>query len=320
MRIAVGAITRRRPEGLKCLLDSFASMERPEGAAIEFVFCENDDESTISDVVDIFRSEVPEPVQLMLEPKKGIPFARNRVLTAALDQGFDFLTFVDDDEVVRRDWLVNLISAMQVRNLDLCGGPVEFERPADQLSPMQEAVFLHKTERSLKRNVRREAGASAAKDTKLDIYTNNWCVRLDAVRANGLRFDDALRYTGGSDTRFSRQMRGAGARIGWVPSARVCETLPQKRLTLSYYAGRARDQASNDVMIRKHSPLKTWIRVAQRLIDVFINLLTVPVRGRKALVNAGFKLGMATGLMRAAIGLKSGHYAPRRESLHVESQ
>ncbi|SIN94665.1 hypothetical protein SAMN05444002_1672 [Vannielia litorea] len=302
------------------MLDSFARMERPEGADIEFVFCENDEESRVSDVVENFRSEVPEPVQLMLEPQKGIPFARNRVLAAALEQGFDFLTFVDDDEVVKPDWLVNLLSAMQARSLDLCGGPVEFTRPDDRLSPMQEAVFIHKTERSLKNITRREADAAANKDSRLNIYTNNWCVRIDAVRTHGLMFDEAMRYTGGSDTRFSRQMRSAGASIGWAPSAWVSEVLPRKRLTLSYYAGRARDQASNDVLIRQHSTIKTWIRATQRLTDALLNFLSVPVRGRKALVNAGFKFGMATGLLRATMGLKSRHYAPSHERLHVESR
>lgn len=123
VKVVVGAITRRRLDGLQKLFESYAAMKRPEGASLMFMLCENDDSTQIEEVVADFREAVSEPVHVMLEPRKGIPLARNRVLAAALEAGADYLTFVDDDEVVTEDWLVDLLQAAQQRELDLAGGP-----------------------------------------------------------------------------------------------------------------------------------------------------------------------------------------------------
>ena len=37
MRVAIGAITRRRPKMFGALLDSFATMQRPEGVELIFL-------------------------------------------------------------------------------------------------------------------------------------------------------------------------------------------------------------------------------------------------------------------------------------------
>ncbi len=318
MRIAVGAITRRRPAMFAALLDSLARMERPAGVELIFLFAENDSAHQSAEAVDAFRARVPERVQLALEPKQGIPFGRNRVLSMALDQGADFLTFVDDDETVAETWLATLFAAMETRGLDLVGGPVEPVAESGAMTGWNRAVLDHLQSRARRRNRTRSDAARAGKDSALNIYTNNWCLRLATQQALGIRFDESLRVTGGSDTRFSREMSAAGARLGWVPEAVVTDTIPLRRLTLGYHYARARDQAINTVRLNDKPAARALREVATQWLEALAFLLASPAMGRRGVVKAVFKLGLANGQLRGAFGGASRHYAEERAGHHAE--
>ena len=290
MRVAIGAITRRRPKMFGALLDSFATMQRPEGVELIFLFAENDDAHQAAEVVEAFRARVPEPVQLGLEPRQGIPMGRNKVLDMALAEGADFLTFVDDDEVVDEGWLVTLIEGALARGLELAGGPVRLVAPDGELTDWNRAVLKHLQKRAEDRVQSKNRRAREGRDGDIDVYTNNWCLCLAAQRRLGVRFDEALQFTGGSDTKFSRDFHAAGGRIGFVPGAFVDDPMPQKRLTLGYHFRRARDQSNNAVVLGQKSMAACLGQTALRLFDAGLNLLTVPLTGRYGVVKAVHKL------------------------------
>ncbi|WP_422076914.1 glycosyltransferase [Vannielia sp.] len=326
VRVAVGAITRRRPEGLRRLLESFARMQRPEGAEIAFLLCENDDESRVAEVVDAFRGEVPEPVELMLEPRKGIPYARNRVLGAAMAQGFDFLTFVDDDEVVEPDWLVRMLEAMDARGLDLAAGPVLPVAPPEPLTGLQLMVLNQLRQRSQRRDVERARTVGVDDDGGVEAFTGNWCLRLAAARRTGVTsFDEQTAESGGEDSAFSLAMRRAGARIGWVPEAIAEETQPAMRLSLFYVYRRIRDQERNKMLLKDRSVAKRLWFVFQRSLEMLVVgavlpvvVLSRPEKGRKLMFNATRKAGQIAGAFGSVFGLRSRHYAASADRLHVE--
>ncbi|MDV7141155.1 glycosyltransferase [Tropicimonas sp. TH_r6] len=318
MRIAVGAITRRRPVMFETLLDSLARVTRPDGIELLFVFAENDSEHQAAKAVEAFRASIPEPVLFALEPEPGIPFARNRVLSMAFEQEADFLTFVDDDETVAEDWLTTLVAAMEARRLDLAGGPVEPVADSSALTGWNRAVLEHLQDRAQRRNRTRRHATEAGTDDGLNIYTNNWCLRLSAQREHGIRFDERLRDTGGSDTRFSREMSAAGARLGWVPEAGVVDRIPLRRLSLRYHYSRARDQAINTVRLNRKSTIRTLREVLTQWLEALALLLASPALGRRGVVKAVFKLGLANGQLRGVFGGASRHYAEERAGHHAE--
>ncbi|SDI54305.1 glycosyltransferase [Aliiruegeria lutimaris] len=320
MRVAIGAITRRRPKMFGELLDSFAAMQRPEGVEVIFLFAENDEAHQAAEVVEAFRKRVPEPVQLGLEPRQGIPMGRNKVLDMALEEGVDFLTFVDDDEVVAADWLVTLMEGVTARGLELAGGPVRLVAPAGTLTGWNRAVLKHLQKRAEGRIRSKSRRAEGGRDGAIDIYTNNWCLSLDAQRRTGVRFDEALQFTGGSDTKFSRDFLAAGGRIGFVPAAYVDDPMPQKRLTLGYHFKRARDQSNNAVVLGQKSKLSCIGQAFLRLLDGLLNFLTVPLTGRYGVVKAVHKLGIAAGRLRGAFGARSSHYGTESAQFHTEKR
>ena len=318
MRIAVGAITRRRPGMFAELLDSFVTMERPAGAEITFLFAENDAETTIQAEFDAFRARVPEEVRFALEPRPGIPAARNKVLDMALEGGFDYLTFVDDDETVRPDWLVTLMAGMEAHCCDLAGGPVALVEPDEQLSALNRAVFELQARRMKRRDRERRGFMERGVSNPYNIYTNNWCVRLDFVRQHGVRFDESLRVTGGSDSRFSLDLEAEGGRRCWVSDAVVEEPTPKKRLTLRYVYARARDQSSNSVRFKKQGLARVAGKAFARLFEAFLNLIAAPFTRGRSLAKVAYKSGVAAGLILGALGHRSRHYDSHADRYHTE--
>ncbi|WP_224823514.1 glycosyltransferase family 2 protein [Cognatishimia sp. MH4019] len=316
LKIAVGVITKDRAEMLRTLLASYKAMARPAQSSVTFIIVENDSTPNVQTVVDAFAAGVAEPVLYATEPEPGIPFARNRVLDMALEQGADILTFVDDDERVAADWLVLLTAGLMGRELDLVGGPLKIEAAEPTVNRGQEAVLAYLQERAEKNRRNRTAITAQGADHALDAYTNNWALRLDFARQTGLRFDTGLRFTGGSDTAFSKAVRGAGGRNGYVPDAIVHDRIPLHRLTLRYFYRRTRDQARNGVQIHQKSVLKVMSLVLPRLLEALVLALSSPITGRRSLVKAVYKVGLTDGRIRGVLGLKSKLYAPADQTDH----
>lgn len=327
MRVAVGAITRRRPEGLKRLLESFERMERPEGVDLVFVLVENEGEhsESTSTTVAQFIERVAEPVLLRLEPRRGIPFARNRVLETAEELSADYLTFIDDDEVVARDWLVMMLDSARSRGLDLAGGPVTPLAPQGRLTALQLTILDDLRQRAEREAVGRSDMATRDCDQHVDVYTNNWCLRVEAARSRQLWFDPATADSGGEDTKFSQDMLATGARNGWVPGAVVEEVQPPQRLTLRYQYKRMRDQTRMRAQREGFGRRESLKKASQRFAEAVALSLALPVvsvirraRGRELLVRIVRKVALATGLVGGTLGVRSRHYAPQSEALHVE--
>ncbi|MEQ3625251.1 MAG: glycosyltransferase family A protein [Celeribacter sp.] len=318
MRIAVGAITRRRPAMFAELLKSFVTMQRPAGTEITFVFAENDSETTLQAELDAFRAQVPNEVRFALEPRPGIPAARNKVLDMALEGGFDYLTFVDDDEIVRPDWLVKLIAGIRAHDCDLAGGPVVLIEPDETLSSWNQAVFDLQARRMRRRDSERRGFMERGVSNPYNIYTNNWCVRLDFVREHGVRFDESLRVTGGSDSRFSLDLEAKGGKRCWITEAAVEEPTPKKRLTLRYVYARARDQSSNSVRFKKQGLGRVAGKAFARLFEAGLNLIAAPFTRGRSLAKVAYKAGMASGLVMGALGHKSRHYDTHADRYHTE--
>ncbi len=217
-RIAIGTITRGRPDLLVGLLETYAQMERPEDDEIAFIVVENEVEKTLGTVIENFDASVPEQVIYENEPNGGIVPARNCVLQIALDQGYDILTFCDDDEKVSETWLVNLIGGLDEGGYDLVSGPLMPEPLEPNLGIWQHALYESATRRD---EQAREKNKDPIIAQAQNAATNNWAFRLDFARTHGVRFDVSRGMAGGSDTKFCIDVRRFGGRVGWVPNALV---------------------------------------------------------------------------------------------------
>lgn len=307
--VVVAVLTHRRPKTLARLLSSFNALAWPDGSRVIVLAVDNDDNESARKIVEQRQSGNAE-IRYVCESRRGIPIARNRALDEARAMDADLLCFIDDDEYPDRNWLAALVDCWRETGAHLIGGPVEVTQ-----APADAAVWSRFVNTSLigrmKRKNRKTARA-AETGRPFTVVTNNWLCDLNWQRRTGVRFNEKLLFSGGSDTAFHRAAMEAGARIAWCPSALVHETMSENRLTLAYQFRRAAAQSITHFRL-KHagvSPMiasRTLAIAAARFVLGAI-LVFVPVFGIASPVIAIRSLGWSTGRVKALLGRESELY------------
>jgi len=287
--ICLGVVTRQRPEGVIRLMRSFSSLRVPDNVSCTVLIVENESVSTLTKRRSEIEDILPFPVQIVLEKDIGIPSARNRALDIALAGGFDFLTFVDDDQIVDEYWLLMLYTSAKLRNLDLVGGPRGMTPDEDsRLSWMNRLVFEAFRKRTSGFDSKRFLAAFSDEEYEVRVHTNNWMVRLCTLRSLGIRFDVAFRQAGGSDTDFWRRFRDSGGRTGWASDARTGEIWSERRLTLRYYYIRVREEYLSNLIQENMQPnaRELLLRLPTVGFRLVMHLLRLPFTNGRSIISA----------------------------------
>jgi len=309
--IVVAVPTCRRPRMLGDLLASFSTLRAPVDTRVTFLVVDNAPDAPVDFMVKAFRERTALDLLYVLETEAGIPFARNRALDEAARIGADFVAFVDDDEYVDPDWLAHLYGHQQRTGSHLVGGPV-------RLAPDQgEGVLGRVTERGVRRRYERKEEKNARRrkeerDGTITIITNNWLADLGWMRSVGLRFDIALRYSGGSDTALFHKAKSLGAVTSWCPDAIVFETVPPDRMSLRYQYRRARDQAATSFWRKgaeeRRSAAVNLATAGGKVIFGGFLVLVAPLTAGRTLVDGVRMVGYGLGYGYAMAGRRSRHY------------
>ena len=103
---------------------------------------DNDADGSAAKVVEEFGKDTPYPIESVVEPEPGIPFAREKSVELCWND--DALVFVDDDEVAPPNWLAALLHAWETTGADVVTGPVKGNLPpgAPRLEPLQRRARL----------------------------------------------------------------------------------------------------------------------------------------------------------------------------------
>jgi glycosyltransferase involved in cell wall biosynthesis len=316
-RIAVMVATYRRPKMLAGLLSSFGNLVKPNQAEIDIFVVDNDPDGSARPVVDQFRARAPLPtIHYVLEKRTGIPFARNRALDEAAARGADLAAFVDDDEVADPRWLTELVATQRSRALNLVGGPVRVVVFGDtpKLTAWQSVLLDGVRWRYAQKERRAAERADRGREGEIVIVTNNWMIDMKWWAASGLRFDETLRYSGGSDALFFSRAVERNVRSGWCKTAVVSDVIPVSRLSMTYQFTRARSQANTNFFrkYRTRSPARlafTFGAAAIKLIAGAVCLVAIPVARGPAAVQGARAIGWAIGRVEASLGIHSEFYS-----------
>lgn len=299
--------TRNRPRMLGELLRSLRDLTIPGGVTCRVVVVENDDTPKCEETVNVLRDcDRFDRIVHVLEPEPGIPIARNRALDEAVALDADIILFVDDDEVVAKDWLVALVRRYRESALMLIGGPVlcRFEdAPANAWERGLQRGIEHRY--GIKRRHQEEAVRKGRED-RITILTNNWLADRALIVDHGIRFDPALRMTGGSDTRLFRDVKAKGLATGWCKEALVTETVPADRISIGYQYRRAVEQSRQSigervVRVGRAGALVRMLPIAiARTCHAAGLAIALPFLGSRVAVpmvrSAGWVVGVASGL------------------------
>jgi len=233
IKISICICTRKRLEGLKNLLDSITKMQTPPDTEIFIIIVENDLEPYSEKTVMEFASRCKFGISYFLETKQGIAYARNRSVKETGD--CDFCCFVDDDQIVNADWLVELIKCQVEFNADGVYGCC--------LASLNKDVAPY-VRKSHERSIYEYGTILKTAATGGLLLKRKF---LDLIQGP---FDIRFNYIGGEDTYLTKMITNAGGVIRYTPNAIAYEVIPPDRTTITYIIRRIY-RLSNVRLLRK---------------------------------------------------------------------
>jgi len=215
--ITICVCTRKRQEGLYKLLDSFAKMQIPSDTQISIVVVENDFVNHSENIIKEFSSKSKFKINYFLETKQGIAFARNTSVKGAV--GSVFCCFVDDDQTVANDWLVELMRCQKEFNADGVWGT-------------NPPVFNKKVPAYIKRF--HTGSTFNYGEIVPEAYTNSLLLKKEYLDKIEGPFDVRLNFTGGEDCYLTSIITKMGGVIRCNPDAKAYEIIPESRTKIKY--------------------------------------------------------------------------------------
>ena len=308
MNIAIGITTRNRPRLLANALHSLAQLEVPEHSSLQYIVVENNGHLGMREVVR--RSPLdPAKTHLELEPRIGIPFARNKVLKIAARVKCDFLAFIDDDEQAHPNWISELVKRQQATGADLVCGPVREQMDLTDASYLQR-IIAHGITRINEREYQK-MHRKISDGTWHAFGTCNWMGRMALIRKTSLQFQESLGFGGGEDWLFYQNLRAAGGLSTAAPNAIVDATVTPDRMTIRYQFNCWRERAIECYHL-KNKRSRGIVRSLATSLFQFVSGLgyafRIPFGDSRAFVCSVRKLGKAIGRMEALLGHTSSLY------------
>lgn len=220
MKLTVCALTYRRPDGLKRLLEGLCELERsPQWHELQFVIVDNDPDGGGQSLCESFQSvdKLGSSLRYIHQPIQGIARSRNAALDAACDG--DWTAFIDDDERPEKDWLVKLFDSALAHQADVVGGPVTPIIEGDPPSWIRDHGFF-------------ERKKYADGTTLGHVFTNNVLFRSSLPQKLNVRFDERPEFAAlrvGEDRLFFQSLAMRGAKTVYCDHAFVSEWIPEDR-------------------------------------------------------------------------------------------
>lgn len=222
IEVLVGLITCQRPKLLSQLLESITSQTIfSTDIAVAVLVVDNDSEGSAASVVERYLDDFPCPVIYQVEEKKGIPYARNRVVEYAVQKKAQHIVFIDDDETAPPEWLDNLYNCIKKSGADAVKGCVKSVLPKGDIPGWAKCIK------------RKEWYSEDGKQIK-GLSTNNVIFSTRLVNEMGLRFNEYFALTGGSDIEFFTRAAEGGSVHIVTNDATVHEYVHKSRLNLKW--------------------------------------------------------------------------------------
>ncbi len=302
--IAIGICTRQRNALLRRLLKSIVAQPKPLNYDVKIIIVDNNDTPTVTD--EIIGLSLEFPVELIHEPKAGLVYARNRVLTAATQADADWLIGVDDDEWVAPDWLEQFIIGIETLDAPIIVAAKNVEYPSDT-TPYLEQL---------------QSPQTPAGEITVVHSTANFAMRNTVFNPDygpGLRFALEMNQIGGEDyelmlrAKYAYDMKA----VKW-PYAVATEVYEGKRTTLRYhFKRRLMDQVSRYYVSALHCKAGlrgTRARNAMRML-LLTNRFVIYGTGRILLgsllcilINSNGRMVIGNGILTWARALAVFHY------------
>jgi succinoglycan biosynthesis protein ExoM len=233
IKVAICICTRRRQEGLRKLLESLESINIPVETSVRIVIVENDAETRSEGIVNEFSLKSKIKIDYFLETRQGLVFARNRSVKEAGE--CDFCCFTDDDEVVTKNWLAELLNC-------------QVEYKADAVAGLTNPLFGREVPSYIKKF--HEPDTYQHGTIVESAFTGCLLIRKKYLDLLDGPFNIRLNFSGGEDSYLSKQIRSLGGIIRFTPNAVAYELIPDNRSTIRYVIKRAFRTSNTELLIK----------------------------------------------------------------------
>jgi len=230
-------------------IHSLGQMAINEEYKIRIIIADNDETPSSKDKVEAAAKTLPFPLTYIHAPARNISIARN----ACLDKSkSDLVIFIDDDEMVEEQWLIELLECMEQTKADAVIGPVRVIY--DETCPhwVSEGDYLSRT-------------AVYVGDEIQTGYTANLLFNKAAPAFKNKRFALELGQSGGEDSVFLNNAYKAGAKIAYAPKAILTEIAPPERTKFKWLLKRRYREGQTHGMMLAQSANKNIVQKAKNI-------------------------------------------------------
>jgi succinoglycan biosynthesis protein ExoM len=306
-----------RPAALQRALAGWQNLHAPAESDLAFLVVDNGPDFTKTHaIVTAFGDLCPWPVHYIAEHERGIAGARNHTLDHAIKIDATYLVGHDDDEVPDPEWAQFMVAELRKSGAAIVGGPVTCAAiPGRALTRVQRWMLGAIQEDwddtyARKRTALAQAGPAAV----TNIYTGNFGLNMSQVRAAGVRFDPQKRFSGGEDSDFCARLLATGVTASWATNAHLTEYQPPHRLSPRYIITRNADFSAVWARYGPEGELRYALHALDELFDMVRFSPWIIFGGRKWKMYFLQRLGRFLGHSQSLFGIRSDHYAPKRDA------
>ncbi|MEI6286663.1 MAG: glycosyltransferase family 2 protein [Bacillota bacterium] len=225
----------------------------------------------------------------IFEKKQGIANARNAAIE---NSDSHYLAFLDDDETVDRDWLENMINALENYNAAMATGPVlpVYEKQPPDWMPL--TVFEDKEIMRYKKNEKPFSLANGFSGTGNSIFLKS-IIGKERFKTNLGRKGKSL--ISGEDSEFIARLFTKSGRALFVPGSPIYHFIPSDRTTFIWLTKRAFAEGVTEY--RMNGVRILLRRIHKPILDLFALVFSLFTFNRKKLCQRWLRLSQSCGVV-----------------------
>lgn len=223
MDVSIIICSYNRAESLKRTLVSLENMVVPDSLSWEIILIDNNSTDNTRDVVEEFKIQTGLNVLYVYERRQGKPYALNNGLS--LVKG-EIIAFTDDDVVVDKYWLANIVKSFKITNATCIGGKV---MPIWEIPPPKWLTKeLHGCLALL------DLGEKYVRVYEPAIWGVNTAVRSEAIQKCKYQFNEKY-LKRGEDTDLIEKLLEKEEKVYYCPDVLIYHCIPEIRMRKTYF-------------------------------------------------------------------------------------
>ncbi len=258
---------------------------------VKIIVADNDETDSARQLVEPVVKETKLPIQYIHAPARNISIARNACLDAATTP---LIAFIDDDEIVTRDWLKSLLEKLENSNADVVLGPVKAIYAPECPNWLRDGDFLSTYPVWVGSEI-------------ITGYAGNVLIKRTSPVLQAIKFREDLGKSGGEDTIYFASAHKAGGIIVFAPDAIVTEMITADRarfnwlLKRRFRAGQTHalfliENSDNNAKTRVKNIIKALAKLSFCFVAALVNFAR-PIKMRLWLLRGALHAGVIARLL-----------------------